>query len=264
MPASLDPISFANLLKSAEVTDALQEALNPMIELTIKEALKSIQQVFDAKYHQLSTVLNTVKSDISARDTLIKNLQSENQSLKERLDNLVKECDNQNQYSRRDNLLFAGLPSTTAEIAAAAVGHPTAESSDSVVTQLVSFCRDKLNVPIERNDISVAHRLKSNRSGDHPAIIAKFVNRSVRDRIYHARLKLRDINSGKAAKDMLFINEDLSDHNKALFRSARDALKKKQLASVYTSNCKVIAKKTQTSPTKIIASPEDLRLLLQP
>jgi hypothetical protein len=54
MPASLDPISFANLLKSAEVTDALQEALNPMIELTIKEALKSIQQAFDAKYHQFS------------------------------------------------------------------------------------------------------------------------------------------------------------------------------------------------------------------
>jgi hypothetical protein len=92
-------------------------------------------------------------------------LQSENKALKDRLAKLESENDNQSQYTRRDNLLFTGLPAATAaEIAASAVGHPTAESSESVVNKVITFCHEHLNVNIERSDISVAHRLKSNRT----------------------------------------------------------------------------------------------------
>ena len=43
---------------------------------------------------------------------------------------------------------------------------------------------------------------------------------------------------------------------------ARDALKKKQLASVYTNNCKIYVKKMETALAKVINSFDELRIFL--
>ena len=159
MSETLDSITFTNLQKNADVINALREALHPMIELTLNEALKSIQQAFDIKFKQLFSTINVQQSDAAVWDKNIADLELENNGLNERVNNLEREFDEQSQYMRRDNLLFSGIPAKTAEIVAADAGHPTNKSSDSVVSSVISFCHANLDIDIERNYISVAYRL---------------------------------------------------------------------------------------------------------
>ena len=167
----------------------------------------------------------------------------------------------QSQYSRCSNLLFSGIQATTAEVAAATIGHPNAALSESVTDKIIAFCHDNLFVGVTRSDICITHRLTSKRPTGEQAIIVRFVNRLTRDKVYHARTKLRTVNQGNHPKEMLFINEDLSPMNTTL-RSVRDALKKKQLASVYSNNCKIYVNKMETAPAKVINFLDELRIFL--
>ena len=55
-----DPLTFANLLKTLDVTNALHEILSPLIKLSIAKALKPVQQSFDAKFQQLTASTNVL------------------------------------------------------------------------------------------------------------------------------------------------------------------------------------------------------------
>ena len=199
---TLDPLTFANLLKTPDVTNALHKVLSPLIELSIAEALKPVQQSFDAKFQQLTASVNMLNSNATASDKLISDLKAENTTLKDRLTTLEAECDAQSQCSRRDNLLFSGIQAITAEVAAAAIGHLTVVSSESVTNKIIAFCHDNFSVDVTRSDISIAHQLTSKCTTGEQAIIVRFVNRSTRDKVYHARTKLRAINQGKQLKEM--------------------------------------------------------------
>ena len=65
---TLDPLTFANLLKTPDVTNTLHEVLSPLIELSIAEALKLVQQSFDTKFRQLTVSFNMLNSNATARD----------------------------------------------------------------------------------------------------------------------------------------------------------------------------------------------------
>ena len=69
-------------------------------------------------------------------------------ALKDRLTTLKTECDAQSQYNRRDNLLFSGIQTTTAEVAAAAIGHPTAASTKYLTDKIIAFYYDNLSVDV--------------------------------------------------------------------------------------------------------------------
>ena len=72
-------------------------------------------------------------------------------------------------------------------------GVPTSSSEDTNeivknIGSLVDFC-------IEDKDISISHRIKSGTSAISP-IIVKFIRRGVRDDLYKARTKLKNITPG--------------------------------------------------------------------
>jgi len=102
-------------------------------------------------------------------------------------------------YSRRDNLLIAGLPvESYAEEANAGSGGETSQAEEQSVLQL---CNEKLGVNISSADMSVAHRLTKRRQTDVSPPV-RFTSRIARNAVYAARRHLKN-------NVTIYISEDL-------------------------------------------------------
>lgn len=244
-------LDLLDAIKDTQVINNLVTALSPAIELLITKYV-------DEKFADLSRSVN-VKFD-SVHDKLT-NMQSENAGLRKRLRDLEN-------YSRRDNLVFSGLKSTSFADAASAPPATSAQlgtssqigaasqlgssshlgsASSNVITTLpvdnssitmedlvITFVKDSLDISISSADIITAHRIgipASGSSSQHPPpILVRFANRKVRDRVYAARKSLKTSSPGT------FINEHLSADTSQLFRRARQLCKQKSIHSAWTSN----------------------------
>ena len=94
------------------------------------------------------------------------------------------------------------------------------------VMQITLNLIKKLNVDIEEEDISIAHRLprkrrgqtRANKATNHSIIIVRLVSRQKRNKIYANRFKAKDI-EGFSIDDMkkLCVNKNLKQRRKRLF-----------------------------------------------
>ena len=184
-----------------------------------------------------------LKAEIASRSNLVYELQATNKALTEQLAKNECKIDELDQYSRRDNLLITGLFPSFAEMANATQhGDQHCESSDTMVRKVIDFCNDHLELALVPEDISVAHFIKSKRAGGPSQAVVRFIRRSVREAVYRARFKLKDLNTQRPDDKCFYINEDLSDNNRKLLVAAHSKIKIDQLTSVYTSNGRVKVK----------------------
>ena len=129
-----------------------------------------------------------MKSDNVKLTTNVTRLESDLISADKKIDALKA-------YTRADNLIIVGLPSTTFADAASAEGSDhTSNAESSVATEkaVLEFCQNKLDISIVTQDISIAHRLKkSTNSTEAPPVIVKFTTRKVREAVIAARRRLK-------------------------------------------------------------------------
>ena len=111
------------------------------------------------------------------------------------------------QYDRKQNLEFQGVPQTEKEN----------------VTQNILDLSEKLEVSLKKDDISIAHRLpqrqrpgrtRSSSIKKHP-IIVRFVSRLIRNQVYANRYKAKYIKDFPVeGMDKLNVNENLTKAKK--------------------------------------------------
>lgn len=240
---------FLVILRDDRVKKEFNDIYEPVIKLTVDEKFNEL----NLKLEGLRTTISLLRNDIKSRDDQITKLTSDNEDLTKTITDLKQKNEALEQYARRDNLIIAGISSTFAEAASveyadssttSASAERKKESCEVTAEKVVTFCKDRLGLVVEQNDISVAHRLPS-KDGTYP-ILVKFVRRSVRDAIYQSRLKLQDYNKTAAAESRLYINEDLVPSVRSLFSAARKLKGTKGVENVWTSNCKVQLKKNGT------------------
>lgn len=118
---------------------------------------------------------------ILATETVISNVLQGLQSLQSRLDE-------QDDRSRRNNLLFHAIPDCK----------ETWNESEARIREVLTGVIDLPSA----NDIERAHRLGAFRPGRHRPIIVKFANFKTKDKILCARKKLKEKN--------ISVNEDFS------------------------------------------------------
>ena len=98
----------------------------------------------------------------------------ENQFLKEQLIEEEKMRNNLDQNQKRENLEFHGIP------------NDPNENTNHVIKAMAK----KLNIDLKDNDVSTSHCLSISSSNDHQIIIARFINRDVRNLIFKKRKNL--------------------------------------------------------------------------
>ena len=132
------------------------------------------------------------------------------------------------------------------------------EDTNDIVIQL----SEKIGVPMERNDISISHRIPSVRDSVEPVIIVKFVRREVRENFYRARKRLKSVSTadlGFSEAKKIYINESLTQKNKEPFK---DCLNSRKIT--VTSSCglynagKVFLRRDADSPVIPVYSSVDI------
>jgi hypothetical protein len=123
------------------------------------------------------------------------------------------------QYSRKYNLRFVGLDESEGE---------------DCVDKVVDFCKEKLDINVDKAEVDRAHRLGPKNSFRPRTVIIKFKSYGPKASIYKQRKSL------KGTK--YYINEDITKFNMKLVNSARDH--KVNIKSAWFSDGKVLVRNT--------------------
>ena len=189
----------------------------------------------------LRATITILRDELKVKDDAVTKLQSENTFLCNKLTAVKLSNNDLKQFCRKDNLVITNVPASYSEAVSANTVNDL-DSSTETQNKVIKLFKNELELDIEESDIPVAHRLPT-KSG-HLPILVRFMRRSTRDLVYHSRFALKKYNTGKEAKNMIFINEDLSLFNRNLFSTAwRIKGPSKPLESVWMTNCRVLVKK---------------------
>ena len=202
----------------------------------------------------IKEAVNVAVADVTAK---LDRKEAELVELKRRVEDLEA-------YSRMDNIIVCGLPEAASEIASgvnySADTVPTTGGEMSTTSELlfINFCREKLKIEVNPNDISVAHRLARPRgtvSGPHPMII-RFSNRKAKFRVLAARRALR----GQPSCKNIYINEHLTIGVSQLFHKARKLVKDTRIQTAWTTGGKLYIKTLPKDGSRIQLISSDLDL----
>lgn len=236
---------FLRVLSDGAVQEKLCEILANSIKLIIGEILAPIERKLKSDIGEVNASIQSLQLKIDERSEQMKALQTANVDLSDKLWKERAARDELEQYSRRENLLFTGIPATIAERTAAAQTeqtHLTAETSETTTNKVISFCKDVLHVNIESSDISIAHRCKQRRGSNVPPVLVRFIRRSKRDEVFRAKFHLKAYNANRSPDDRAYVNEDLTESNRKLLGTARKAVSDSKLDSAWSSNCRIFVK----------------------
>ena len=178
--------------------------------------LKKSHEFLSAEYDDLKEKYNKLlksskQSERSANQLNLKLDETETNKQDE-----FHKIDDLEQYGRRLNLEFEGIP----------------EQKEENVTSIILDIAEKLNVDANFSDISITHRLppkrhkQSNGSTLPPTVIAQFTNKRIRNAIHSRRKEAKNTKDFPVPEmTRLFINENLTRYRKKLFWSTKRAAK---------------------------------------
>ena len=158
------------------------------------------------------------------------------------------------QYGRRDTLEIQGIPDIAYDIR----------------IQLVIGTARLVDVELEPNDTSIAHRLPSRNSQRQRKIIVKFTRLVKEDEVFNTRKKLKS----KRTKDLpsvqiqsesssvshnaaIHINESLTPYRKRLFGRSLDFKKNHHFKYLWTRKGKIMLRESDSSTSHSFVSFEE-------
>lgn len=259
-----------------------KEMINLMkdMEKNIKDHMqKTIEQALKDQDQRLSTKIDEVFSKLDAQDVKIEeiaksqnflnlefenikqsvldlkglnikakydSLQNEIESLKQQLIDQDIARDELDQYHRRDNLEFHGIP------------EKINENTNHIIKSMVK----NLNIDLKDSDISTTHRLKAV-GNKTPGIIVRFTNRDIRNQIFHKKRNLVGVrNFGIDGMTNLFINENLTPRKRKLFSMGYKKKSSLKYQFIWTKNGNIFVRKNISSESIKISSEADIDNLI--
>lgn len=211
-PAQLSHITFRR-----EDLDYIAECL--------KNSFKDDMKIFikESVSEAVEETLRSVHDRMDSLETQNHILEQENEDLKVRIVKLEAQCDQNEQYGRRNCLRISGVP----------------ETEDSTDDYIMKVCTT-LNVPITIQDIDRSHRVgKKEAPGGKPrAILAKFSTYRARQLFYRSRFSLQSTEGYST----VFVNEDLTKRRNSLLYHARGLVKSGNILKAWSSDGQILVK----------------------
>lgn len=212
------------------------EKIDSIVQKAVAAATKVLNDEFQRLINELSERVSTLTADVG-------NLRKVNSELKVALNTQSQYMEQLEAYSKGDNLIIHGLPSTMAEVLNAADGDAVNimhESSAMTESTFVGFCKETLAVDVKPSDISICHRVKKSEKEKYPPIMVRFVNRKTREAVLNARYKLKTLNTER--RERVYVNEHLTRSAGKINAAARKLFKDGKLQKVWIKNGRIIVK----------------------
>ena len=175
MPSTFDSTEMAEM---REMLTQIQDNTNKLLEenQTLRKQYADLHESLNfhmAKVEKLETENQTLKKEVRFLKTSLEEVKEDNDAMAEDLATAINKIDDLEQYSRKHNLEFHGIP----------------ESSQENLAEQIIKLGNVLNVPIRNNDIDICHRLSaSKKSNNKPRpIIARFKSYRAKKALYIQR-----------------------------------------------------------------------------
>lgn len=234
--------------------------LSQQIRSSINSELAPIRKELSELKGSVANV-NKLCDDVIAKQNCIaqevKDLQTENASLRSENQVLVSKINQLEQFARGSNIEIQCIP----------------EKNNENVISIVENISQVINCEIRNEHILSCSRIaKLNPKSPRPrSIVVQFSSPRIRDTFLAASIKFNKTNLNNklntshiglsGEKSPIFVVEHLSASNKALHAAARAAAKEKGYMFVWVRNGKIYMRKNETSVHKIIKSVESLKSL---
>ena len=221
-----------------------------------KQIEKQLQEIQKDNKTLIGRV-NEIEKDMQNKDIVINELEKKVTILEEK-------ADEQEQYSKRDNILISGLTilkpfnrvvDSDEQQADGGVepnvpesqDHWSSRDKDIMKANIVRFAAEKLKVELVTEDIMDVHTLPERDGKSKGICIVRFNNRTARDRFYQGRRELYDKTTKPKPQnpfrpDRIYLNEHLTQRNATLFRDARLLKKNELIKHAWTKNCRVLVR----------------------
>ena len=231
-------VSLEQRMSSIEaVNQTLQDEMKQFkkqTELTISGLQKEVtaMKVKAEKFDDLKEQLDVWKSKFY-NHTETRKIETTETNL--RMDNLEQE-------SKMNNLRIVGIPE---------------EDHENLQKKVLSIVKQKLNIDsVEEADIDLCYRLGRTSDSKVRDVIVKFTTRDKRNLIYRCKRNM------PREDPAIFINEDLTQSRNKLFYDARCMKKQGKIKAVWTQDCNIIIKVSDTSDPVPIETHRDLSNVL--
>jgi len=248
-PKRTTPEDIIEAFLDQRVVDAISKALAPTINL-------SFEEILNKKLTPIMNELKMLKLENTTLRATVEKLGAENANLNETVRDVHTKVKSLEAYKKSDNMMISGLSSSSyADSGSPFVSCPEDprlsinESIAAVENTVIRFCNDRLGVCLTSNDISVAHRVQRGEKDNVRPIVVPIVvaSRRIRDAILRAKKVLRTDGGSR-----VYISEKLTRAASHLFFEARKLVKEKKLYSAWTTNGRILDKKSSNIGEKPI------------
>ena len=234
-------VSDAGLSRS-DIDDIISKAVSAAV-VAVKKELSDL----------LNIKLDSILKHLKANDEIIVELQQQNAKLWRHINHLIKKQDAVDTYSRVDNLIIQGLPSSYCEMTKVGIdsepGNVTLanqashfEISADSEALFIGFC-----IVFQSTDISVCHHLPRSEKSKHAPLV-RFANRCIHAKVLRARKLLHD------SKRSIYINKHLTKNASDIYVETRRLQKEKKIQQRWTNGgpiiVKLLSKKVRTVTCK--------------
>ncbi|KAI5698804.1 hypothetical protein M8J76_014032 [Diaphorina citri] len=194
--------------------------------LTRMDEMKKVNEEMKEKLTQMDKQLKKLEH-------LEKEVNDKNKQI-ELLEYRVEELE---QRSRMTNIIVRGIKEVRGEDC----------------TTLIENVGKHIGVANPLSDIQICHRVPSRNKKAPRPIVVRLLNSKTRD------VWVKKAKHAETWKEKLFVHEHLTSFRQNLFHQTKELAKKMKYKYVWTKDCKILLKKTDTGNTHVIHTAMDLK-----
>ena len=223
-----------------------QELLSK-IEVMINNATGKVITAFNAKFEALERRIGILEGENFIKDQEMEQLRVKLAAEKDKVSKLEEQVESIDMNRRLSCLILT------------CNDFRKKRENENIVEMAVKVLNERIaGLDLTEADLSTAHRLQAD-----DKVIAKFVRRETRDRVYDSRFTLIQQSSEqrRAGGSRLFINESLSTKNNEIFQELLRAKKEENggiIASVFTRRGTVWCQRQKKGTNIRVADESDL------
>ena len=176
------------------------------------------QKKFDTILNNINSELLDLKNKFTKLESDLEISRNINNKLVEQVTRLERKCWENEQYSRRECIEISGIPQSIEQI-------------DLERTLLNVF--DKIDAPVDPQNIEACRRLKSDDNGQSNKVIVKFSKRKDMVRVMNKKKFLNLDGTGFPPNTSLFINPSLCSYYKYLWSKCKALWSGKLISSFW-------------------------------
>ena len=229
------------LVKFEEKLDKIMTDLKHQKEEILE--VQTSQTFINNELEEIKKKVKSLEEDKKNNSQMHEKLNEKTNYVQNKIEETGQWLDDLDQYGRRENLEFHGIPKLDKE------------NTNIIIKDLLKL----ININVNDNQISTSHRLPSTKNDRSPTILVRFINRDIRNTIYFQRSKFAKIKDfGIPGMNNLFINENLTSKKKNLFIKTLRCKYEKKYKYIWTFNGDIYVRKDDSMPREKISTLADV------